>query len=1267
MKRTVTALFFLLAVWASAQGQAPPPGGVPYYQRQLRHGTGLNRGWIDDSLDALKARMVGVSGGLTQSQANALYRGKMESTPINLISGLPDSLAAKLSRAEYQAAISGAASTTNTYTVQQANSIFAQKATTLAGYGITNGATSTDLLSAVATRVQFTASVTSLQAMAGVTNGTVVTVLDLKRGGTFVYYPTGYTVDNGTVFPSANGGFFVLQINNNTYRPEMWGAVGDSLTDDTQAVKLCLAAAGKRTVLFTGRYRVTTGQITVPSDVMLTGQNGGRILTNSTTGNVLNLSNSRNVRFDNVDFGGPSGDVKDIYTSYAQNLTFSGVDCRLIGFLRAENSQYLTIAQCTGSNSYSNVATRGSAACLDLALTSHVTVDGCDFSNYNFGVLAYGGEGNPITSANGVTPIVRTPVALTVARGASDITVRNTTANNTFAGIWATMVKDFRVINSTAEVAADVGIDAEACVNVLFDGCTVRDATNGGFTTFFINDNVVWRNLNSYVTTAGKLPFAFFGGAQGQSGKISISTLRAYSTLAVTGGYQDGSYRDINVTSSYFENVTPQFHNVAGHRQTITGNELVNTLSGTPVSLYAGNVVPLNGLTPSLTISANRFTNRYGLTNGAIGQGFQVFHQPNVVTETIEANETRGYQLDIVLQPQDNTNSANRATVNLQSNVFGAGQVYLPTPQAGRLALNVLLDDRNNRDGAGNAIGANATAAGLALKAPVASPVFTGVPTAPTAATGTATTQVATTQFVQQAVAGVSSAQPNDSIFVLSPGNVLTKYRAILAGTVSVTTGTTSTTGLYGAQQQVNAPEFDTTGLNMKVVLISPTTQAAYNSARDANIGQSNVYLKFDAPGSIATTRGINLGGNGNTITNWLIHGGGTDATGTNSVTITNGNNNIGLINLYNANFRGLTITGFTIIHNGTTSAGEAATPNNYGVVAQYEDASIQGVTLNNKFISGLRFRRIRGSCPNMDKDFFFGNTTGGNGQGKVHRDVTYEDLNLGPCASAGIEILAHKWDYNFDTTTVEAINYCFRRIRYNNLGQGSGKTPKFGPCVSLSGKNSISLYQDILGTNPTYSGVENVGGSQVTSDGISSPVTTGNATAISMTNNKGIDISHRVTVRNVSHTVTGAGTGRIIELNRVSHALVQNVIGIGGYSANFRTYTTLIGSLTGATGQANSFSTLSGSAVSFQNETKDTYFQYNTVSNENATGPAQTIEITRDPTTDGTLRNFIRYNTIRRANGSINAIKFYGNPGGTDFTSAVSNTNTLTPNTITP
>ena len=52
------------------------------------------------------------------------------------------------------------------------------------------------------------------------------------------------------------------------------------------------------------------------------------------------------------------------------------------------------------------------------------------------------------------------------------------------------------------------------------------------------------------------------------------------------------------------------------------------------------------------------------------------------------------------------------------------------------------------------------TQADVAAKADVASPTFTGTPAAPTAASGTNTTQIATTAFVAAAVPDVSASAP---------------------------------------------------------------------------------------------------------------------------------------------------------------------------------------------------------------------------------------------------------------------------------------------------------------------------------------------------------------------------------------------------------------------------------------------------------------------------------------------------------------------------
>ena len=77
-----------------------------------------------------------------------------------------------------------------------------------------------------------------------------------------------------------------------------------------------------------------------------------------------------------------------------------------------------------------------------------------------------------------------------------------------------------------------------------------------------------------------------------------------------------------------------------------------------------------------------------------------------------------------------------------------------------------------------------ATNTALGLKANIASPTFTGTPAAPTAATGTNTTQIASTAFVTQEIANIPSGGGNKTVF--------------LSGNSGGLTGTGVTSGVIG-------------------------------------------------------------------------------------------------------------------------------------------------------------------------------------------------------------------------------------------------------------------------------------------------------------------------------------------------------------------------------------------------------------------------------------------------------------------------------------
>jgi hypothetical protein len=115
-----------------------------------------------------------------------------------------------------------------------------------------------------------------------------------------------------------------------------------------------------------------------------------------------------------------------------------------------------------------------------------------------------------------------------------------------------------------------------------------------------------------------------------------------------------------------------------------------------------------------------------------------------------------------------------------------------------------------------------------AFYAPLASPTFTGIPAAPTAAPGTNTTQLATTAFVQAAVggAGVSSFSAGSTGFTPSTA---TTGAITLSGTLNVANGGTGVTTSTGTTSVVLSASPTLTGTPL-----APTATAGTNTTQIA-------------------------------------------------------------------------------------------------------------------------------------------------------------------------------------------------------------------------------------------------------------------------------------------------------------------------------------------------------------------------------------------------------------------------------------------------
>ena len=98
---------------------------------------------------------------------------------------------------------------------------------------------------------------------------------------------------------------------------------------------------------------------------------------------------------------------------------------------------------------------------------------------------------------------------------------------------------------------------------------------------------------------------------------------------------------------------------------------------------------------------------------------------------------------DVGLGSVDNTADIDKPVSNPTQGAINAAVAALTPDDVG-------LGNVDNTSDAAKPV-SDATAAALALKAPLLSPALTGLPTAPTAAAGTNSTQIATTAFVRTA------------------------------------------------------------------------------------------------------------------------------------------------------------------------------------------------------------------------------------------------------------------------------------------------------------------------------------------------------------------------------------------------------------------------------------------------------------------------------------------------------------------------------------
>lgn len=190
-----------------------------------------------------------------------------------------------------------------------------------------------------------------------------------------------------------------------------------------------------------------------------------------------------------------------------------------------------------------------------------------------------------------------------------------------------------------------------------------------------------------------------------------------------------------------------------------------------------------------------------------------------------------------------------------------SGVLYVYTGSAWVTCIVQIASDAEAATGTAEDVAINPKQ--YALKANIASPAFTGVPTAPTATAGTNTTQVATTQYVQTEIAAATlNAKIYKGVWDTTSAtdySALNSYRPIKAGWYFTCSGTGCTIdGVeYNAGDAITFNQAVAAGVTITTAMIDKTD----------NTESSDLVRKDEA--QTLTNKTIN--GSNNTISNLLI------------------------------------------------------------------------------------------------------------------------------------------------------------------------------------------------------------------------------------------------------------------------------------------------------------------------------------------------------------------------------------------------------------
>jgi hypothetical protein len=411
----------------------------------------------------------------------------------------------------------------------------------------------------------------------------------------------------------------------------------------------------------------------------------------------------------------------------------------------------------------------------------------------------------------------------------------------------------------TSSSGSGTTIDTASLSNRINLKASTIDVTNA----IALNTSAIATNINAIstnttaiaaeATTARAAELALTNKIATNTTSINTNTANINSNITAIGNFNTS-------TANNATNIATNASAIGAEAATARAAELVltNNISSNTASINANttSIGNLNSNIASNTVSitantADIITNRTNITTNTTA----ITANANAITANttaIAAEATTARAAELAL-----TNNVNSNTTNTTSNTSA-------------IAANTASILTNSSD--------------IELKAPIISPTFTGTPTAPTAAAGISTTQLATTAFVNNATSNINASSISGTIAVSKGGTGQTTIAGIqtalgLAGTkVAIGQNAGLTNQGSGAVAVGNGTGSSNQGSQSIAIgyVAGYTNQGANSVAIGSNAAQSGQGAQSVALGYAANSVGNNATG----------IGGNSSATGINSTAV---------------------------------------------------------------------------------------------------------------------------------------------------------------------------------------------------------------------------------------------------------------------------------------------------------------------------------------------------------------------------------------------